>query len=86
MTWGIDIAIVILVVSTLVATYRMVKGPSEADRAVAGDLLMFGVIGLIAIFGVRSAREYTFDLVLIAAVVGFLSAISLARAMTRGQR
>lgn len=85
-TIGLDIGLGLLLVSLLVATYRMLKGPTESDRAVSGDLLTFGIVGMIAIFGVRTAGKFTFDIVLIAAVVGFLSAISLARALTRGQR
>ena len=48
--------------------------------------MLFGFVGLIALFGVRVANEYTFDIVLVAALVGFLSALSLARALTRGKR
>lgn len=66
--------------------FRILRGPTEAGRAVAGDLLLFGFVGLIALFGVRVANEYTFDIVLVAALVGFLSALSLARALTRGKR
>jgi multicomponent Na+:H+ antiporter subunit F len=83
---GIDIGIVVIGLACLASTYRMLAGPSEADRAVAGDLLLFGVIGLITLFGVRAAAAYTFDLVLVATLVGFLGALSLARALTRGKR
>ena len=38
------------------------------------------------LFGVRADNPWTFDLVLIAAVVAFLSGMSLARALTRGKR
>lgn len=85
-TLGLDVGIVMLVVAGLAATYRMLVGPTEADRAVAGDLMMFGVVGLIALLGVRAANAFAFDLVLVAALVGFLSAMSLARALTRGKR
>lgn len=85
-TIGLDIGLALLLIVSLVATYRMLIGPTESDRAVAGDLLMFGVVGMIAIFGVRMAGTFTFDIVLIAAIVGFLSAMSLARALTRGKR
>lgn len=83
---GIGLGIALITVSCLVATYRMVAGPTDADRAVAGDLLLFGIVGLIALVGVRTSSPFTFDLVLIAALVGFLGALSLARALTRGKR
>lgn len=85
MTW-VTVGIILLTLSSLASTYRMLQGPTEADRAIAGDLLLFGVVGLIALFGVRTSSAFTFDIVLIAALVGFLGALSLARALTRGKR
>lgn len=83
---GVDLGIWIIAVACLASAYRILAGPTEADRAVAGDLLLFGFVGLIALYGIRVDNEYTFDIVLVAALVGFLSALSLARAITRGKR
>lgn len=83
---ALDIGIVIIVAACLAATYRMLRGPAESDRAVAADLLLFGVVGLVALMGVRLANSYTFDIVLISSLLGFLGALSLARALTRGKR
>lgn len=83
---GVTIAIAIITVSCLTATYRMLTGPTDADRTIGADLLLFGVVGLIALFGVLTANRFTFDIVLVAALVGFLGALSLARALTRGKR
>ncbi|MBB4735179.1 monovalent cation/H+ antiporter complex subunit F [Micrococcus cohnii] len=83
---GIDIAIALLLVSALVSAFRILKGPLEADRAVSADLLTFSAIGMVVLFGVRTQNPFTFDIVLVAAIVGFLSGMSLARALTRGKR
>lgn len=83
---GIDIGIGIITLACLVGVYRMLVGPTDPDRVVAGELLLFGVVGLIALFGVRTGSAYTFDIILVAALLGFLSALSLARALTRGER
>lgn len=83
---GLDIGIILITVACLASTYRMLAGPTEADRVIAGDLLLFGIIGLVALFGIRVASAFTFDIVLIVALVGFLGALSLARALTRGRR
>jgi multicomponent Na+:H+ antiporter subunit F len=83
---GVDIGIVIVTLACIATAYRIVHGPTDADRAIASDLLLFGVTGLIALFGVRASFAYTFDIVLVASIVGFLGAISLARALTRGKR
>lgn len=83
---ALDIAIGILALSMLVTTYRMLRGPDDADRVVSADLLLFGAVGLIAVIGVRVAATFAFDIVLVATVVSFLAALSLARALTRGKR
>jgi multicomponent Na+:H+ antiporter subunit F len=83
---ALDVSIILIAIACVASTYRMLAGPTEADRAIVGDLLLFGVIGLIALFGIRAASTFTFDIVLIASVVGFLGALSLARALTRGKR
>lgn len=83
---GIDLGIALLLVAAIVSAYRILRGPLDADRAVSGDLLTFSAIGMLTLLGVRAANAYTFDLVLIAAIVGFLSGMSLARALTRGRR
>lgn len=83
---GIDIGIVLLALACVAAVYRMIAGPTDADRAISADLLQFAVVGLLALAGIRIASVFTFDIVLVAALVGFLSALSLARALTRGKR
>lgn len=83
---GVDIGLIILTLACVASTYRMFAGPTDADRAAAADLLLFGVVGLLALIGVRTTSAFTFDIVLVAALVGFLGAVSFARALTRGKR
>ena len=83
---GLDIGLGLLVVACMASTYRMLAGPTDTDRVIAADLLLFGMVGIIALIGVRMASTATFDIVLVASVVGFLGALSLARALTRGAR
>lgn len=82
----IDIAIVGCVIAMFCATLHIVRGPTPADRVVSADLFTFTVIALIALIGTRFARAGTFDLVLVATLVAFLSGVSLARALVRGER
>lgn len=79
-------ALALLAATIVAATVRMMRGPSDADRAVAADLLFFSTIAIIAVIGVRAASTSTFDIMLIATLVGFLGVLSLSRALTRGRR
>lgn len=86
LSFGLYITLIILAICMIAVAIRLITAPTDADRAVSGDLLMFSFTGMLAIFGVLLAGAYFFDLILIASVVGFLSAVSLARALTRGRR
>lgn len=83
---GILFGVLVLAASVVVAGVRMFRGPNDANRAIASDLLFFAVVGLIALFGVLAMSATVFDLVLIATLVGFLATLSLARALTKGRR
>jgi len=83
---GLESAIVGVGLTLLLACYRIVRGPTPADRALGADLLAFAVIAMIALVGVRAASAGVFDLVLVATLVAFLSALALARLLLRGER
>lgn len=82
----IDIAIIVIGLTCLPAAFRMVAGPTNADRVVAADLLIFATVGLLALFGIRGGSGFTFDVVLVTSLVGFLGALSLARALLGDRR
>lgn len=82
----LDIAIVGCAITFFLSACRIAIGPTPADRAIAADLLTFAVVGLIALLGARAQSQGTLDLVLVATLVAFLAAVSLARALTGGLR
>ena len=86
LNFGLYIGLAILAACMIAIAFRMITAPLDADRAVAADLLMFSFTDMLAIIGVLLAGAFFFDLILVASVVGFLSAVSLARALTRGRR
>ncbi|EFQ81941.1 Multiple resistance and pH regulation protein F [Aeromicrobium marinum DSM 15272] len=83
---ALDVAIAGCGIAVALAVWRIAVGPTPADRAVGTDLLTFAVVALIALIGTRTASAGTFDLVLVATLVAFLAAVSLARLLTRGHR
>ena len=76
----------LLAIAVVLAVVRIVRGPTAADSAVAGDLIFFAFIGFVAIFGLQFSIDAVIDIILIAAVLGFLSILSLARLLQGGQR
>lgn len=82
----LNIALTVCVLSAVLSVIRIKTGPTPADRVVAADLLTFSVVGMLAIIGTRIARIGTFDLIVVATLVAFLSAVALARVLTGGDR
>ena len=76
----------LLALSAVLSVVRAWRGPTSGDSAVAGDLIFFGFIGAIAVLGVVFSIDAVMDIILVAALLGFLSVLSLARLMQGGKR
>ncbi|MEU0493738.1 monovalent cation/H+ antiporter complex subunit F [Nocardiopsis sp. NPDC006139] len=82
----VDIALLLLGTSMAVAVHRILSGPDRADRAAGADVVFFGFVGLVVALGLRVDSDLVVDIVLVCALVGFLSALSLARLISGGKR
>lgn len=83
---AITIGLSLLGLTCIPAAYRMLMGPTAADRVAAANLLTVAVVGLLALIGFRGGSDFTFDLVLVASLITFISSVALARALTGGVR
>lgn len=82
--FAITIAFGCLLVAFAFTLYRLVRGPSFADRVVALDFLMLIGIGFITVKAVE-AEEYSYiDVAIAMALVGFLATVAFARYIYRG--
>lgn len=79
----LDILLVVLAVTALPAVWRMVVGPTDADRAVGADLVFFVLVGCIALLAVRLDTPAMLDIVVMATLTGFLATVALARLVDR---
>lgn len=74
----IYISLIILILATAPIMYRLLKGPSIADRVAAFDVLTCTVIGMIGIFSVNTNNTTYIDVILTMSFVVFLGAIAFA--------
>ncbi|MCC5952581.1 MAG: pH regulation protein F [Acidimicrobiia bacterium] len=73
------IAFVGLGLTALLCLARLFRGPSLADRIVALDLLLFVIVGSVAVAAVRSGSGAFLDVLVVAALLGFVSTVTVAR-------
>lgn len=74
-----------LFVSAGLCLYRIVVGPSAADRAVAFDTLSTVIVGMICVLCVLWRSTLYFDAVWILTLVGFVGTAAIARFLARGR-
>jgi multicomponent Na+:H+ antiporter subunit F len=72
-----------LALSLSLAAYRMLKGPSYADRAVALDMLTAVVVALAALTSLVTGRGAFLDVGLGAALINFVSTCAFAAFLER---
>lgn len=82
----LDAALVVLAAAAVVATLRVVVGPTDADRVLAVDLGFVVLLAALAVLAVRLSAPALLDLVLVGTLVGFLATVALARLAARRSR
>lgn len=80
------VVLALLAITVVLAVIRAWRGPTAGNSAVAGDLIFFAFIGAVAVLGVMLSISAVMDIILISALLGFLSVLSLARLIQGGKR
>lgn len=68
----------------LLAGWRLLRGPSMADRILALDTLYVNSLALLILLGMHWRTQVYFEAALIIAMMGFVSTVALARFLARG--
>ncbi len=78
--------VVILTLAAVLGIARVMTATDDATRAVVGDLVYFCAVAVMIMMLMATDSAVTFDVALIAALLGILSTIALSRILTRGRR
>ncbi len=81
---ALNVAMVLLALGLPVTLYRLVEGPTAADRLLAVETTMLLALGLIAVFTVKYAPEL-FPAVVVLALIGVVSSIAVAKYLINGR-
>jgi len=80
------LGLMILSVSIALVLYRLIRGPQNADRIIALDLLSILLVALVALYAVFSADAVYLDIVIVYALVAFLGTVAFARFIERAKQ
>jgi multicomponent K+:H+ antiporter subunit F len=72
------------VVAQVLAGWRLLRGPTLADRILALDTLYVNSVALLVLIGIHFGTVIFFEAALIIAMIGFVSTVALAKYLLRG--
>ena len=81
---ALTIAFGLFVLALLLNLYRLLRGPTLPDRALALDTMYINTIGLIVLYGISSDSKLYFEAAMLTALIGFVSTVAVAKYMLRG--
>lgn len=84
MNWILDLALGGLVLATLLCFVRIIRGPTAHDRVVALDNLATTVAALVGVYAIRLEQSILVDVLIVVALLGFISTVAFARYLERG--
>lgn len=65
--------------SSIFVLYRVIRGPSPADRIVAVDILGILSVGVLALIGLHYDQGFFMDIALIWALLSFVASLAFAK-------
>jgi multicomponent Na+:H+ antiporter subunit F len=83
MTWLLPVIYVVFAVAALLTLWRIIRGPSILDRAVASDVLLTEVMCVLGADMVINHHTKTLPVLLVIAAVGVFGSIAIARFVAR---
>ena len=82
----VSLLVLCALAASVLATVRIVKGPTHADRVVALDILLAAGVALCVAASLATGRTVFLDVGIGLALVGFVATIGWARLIDRAPR
>ena len=81
---ALSIAFSLVGLAVIFAFWRLLIGPSAADRVLALDTLYVNTIALLVLFGIYLGNNIYFEAALLIALMGFVGTVALCKYLLRG--
>jgi multicomponent K+:H+ antiporter subunit F len=64
--------------------WRILRGPTSADRILALDTMVINIIALLILYGILRGTAIYYEAAMLVAMVGFVSTVAYSRFVLRG--
>lgn len=85
LVYALGYAQIVLGLSCVLATVRLMRGPRAQDRVLGIDTLYINVMLLTLVIGIASGSSFFFEAAVVIAILGFSSTAALAKFLLRGE-
>lgn len=75
----LDILLYIQIALCLFCLFRIIRGPSIADRMVGIDIFGILVVGICAILSIKTGRSFLIDIGIAWIILSFIGTLTLAK-------
>jgi multicomponent Na+:H+ antiporter subunit F len=82
--WLLLLSLSLLSLSVMVSIYRLIRGPSMADRVLALDAISYHIIGIVTVLTVMMDTQAYLEIVLLIGIIAFLGTIALSKFVDGG--
>jgi multicomponent Na+:H+ antiporter subunit F len=82
MEW-IDFALYVLIGAIALCLYRVMKGPTVADRVVAIEIMGVIVVGICVVLSISTGKAYLIDIGIAWIILSFIGTLTMAKYLGR---
>lgn len=75
----------VLLLTTSIVLYRIIKGPSPYDRMLGVNVIGTKTIVILVLIGYVFERPYFFDIALLYAILNFIATVVIAKYLESGR-
>ncbi|AGT33272.1 cation:proton antiporter [Geobacillus genomosp. 3] len=84
MTMMFYVALALLALAILCFLYRVVKGPTVADRVIALDAIGICLAGMVAVLSIVLETSVFLEIILLIGILAFLGTAAFAKFLQKG--
>ncbi|MHA2958063.1 Na(+)/H(+) antiporter subunit F1 [Priestia megaterium] len=81
----LNVSLILISASTIGFVYRVVKGPSTADRAMALDAIGINIIAITAIISIIFRTQAFLEVILLLGIIAFVGTVAFSKFLEKGE-
>lgn len=80
----LDFSLILMVLAFIPCIYRIIKGPTIADRVISLDALTTVIIVMLGAYSYDKNSAFFMDVALVLAVISFVGTVTVAKYLDEG--